>query len=141
MCPICKCVFGYDDIWRCSVLISKSKEDILHDLPIWRVFMCLRWYAEIIWFYHDKNMYYIVSRVILGAEFKYAIRFDLSSKLRDFEKWGHCIKHDYRRPILSSRCDVINDIINIKKYFSQTFCDGLFISDVKINLKWKIGNF
>ena len=80
-------------------------------------------------------MYYIVSRVISGAEFKYAIRFDLSSKLRDFEQWGHCIKHDYRRPTLSSRCDVINDIINIKKYFSQTFCDGLFISDVKINLK------
>ena len=80
-------------------------------------FMCLRWYAEIIWFYHDKNMYYIVSRVISGAEFKYAIRFDLSSKLRDFEQWGHCIKHDYRRPTLSSRCDVINDVINIKIFF------------------------
>ena len=43
-------------------------------------------------------------------------------------------KHEYRRPILTSRCDVINDVINIKITFSGIICNDVSISDVKINL-------
>ena len=43
-------------------------------------------------------------------------------------------KHEYRRPILTSRCDVINDVINIKRTFSGIICNDVSISDVKINL-------
>ena len=43
-------------------------------------------------------------------------------------------KHEYRRPILTSPCDVINDVINIKRTFSGIICNDVSISDVKINL-------
>ena len=41
-------------------------------------------------------------------------------------------KHEYRRPTLTSRCDVISDVINIKSTFSGTISDDLSISDVKM---------
>ena len=42
-------------------------------------------------------------------------------------------KHEYRGPILMSRCDVTNDVNNIKSTFSGIINDDLSISDVKIN--------
>ena len=50
-------------------------------------------------------------------------------------------KHEYRRPTLTSRCDVISDVINIKNTFSGTISDGLSISDVKMNLSKIFRNF
>ena len=50
-------------------------------------------------------------------------------------------KHEYRRPTLTSRCDVISDVINIKSTFSGTISDDLSISDVKINLSKIFRNF
>ena len=46
-------------------------------------------------------------------------------------------KHEYRRPSLTSRCDVIN----IKTTFSETICNDLSISDVKNNLSSLLRNF
>ena len=43
-------------------------------------------------------------------------------------------KHEYRRPTLTSRCDVISDVINIKSTFSRINCNDLSISVVKMNL-------
>ena len=43
-------------------------------------------------------------------------------------------KHEYRRPTLTSRCDVISDVINIKSPFFGLITDGLLISNVKMNL-------
>ena len=43
-------------------------------------------------------------------------------------------KHWYRRHILTSRCDVISDVINIKSTFWGLISDGLSISNVKMNL-------
>ena len=43
-------------------------------------------------------------------------------------------KHEYRRPTLTSRCDVISDVINIKSTFFRLISDGLSISNVKMNL-------
>ena len=43
-------------------------------------------------------------------------------------------KHEYRRPTLTSRCDVINDVINIKSPFWRLISGGLSISNVKMNL-------
>ena len=50
-------------------------------------------------------------------------------------------KHEYWRPTLTSRCDVINDVINIKINFSGIISDGLSISDAKINLSRIFRNF
>ena len=51
-------------------------------------------------------------------------------------------KHEYRRPILTSRCDVINDVINnIKSTFYGIINDDLSISAVKINLSKIFCNF
>ena len=43
-------------------------------------------------------------------------------------------EHENRRPTMTSRSDVIGDVIIIKNAFSGINCDGLFISDVKMNL-------
>ena len=50
-------------------------------------------------------------------------------------------KHEYRRPTLTSRCDVISDVINIKSTFSGIICNDLSIADVKISLSKTIWNF
>ena len=42
--------------------------------------------------------------------------------------------NEYREATLTISCDVINDVITMKNTFSGTICDGLSISDVKINL-------
>ena len=60
----------------------------------------------------------------------------------DWSKTATCItenvtisfKHDFRRPTLTSRCDVIIDVINIKSTFLRLISDDLPISAVKINL-------
>ena len=60
----------------------------------------------------------------------------------DWSKTATCItenvtisfKHEYRRPTLTSRCDVISDVINIKSPFWGLISDGLSISNVKMNL-------
>ena len=52
-------------------------------------------------------------------------------------------KHEYRRPTLTSGCDVISDIINIKNTFWGIISDDLSIYDVKMNLSkifWKFQN-
>ena len=52
-------------------------------------------------------------------------------------------KHEYRRPILTPRCDVISDVINIKNTFWGIISDDFSISDVKTNLSkifWKFQN-
>ena len=43
-------------------------------------------------------------------------------------------KHEYRRHTLTSRCDVISDVMNIKNTFYVIMCDVLSISYVKMNL-------
>ena len=50
-------------------------------------------------------------------------------------------KHEYRRPTLTSRCDVTSDVINIWINFSGIISDDLSISDAKINLSKKFRNF
>ena len=40
-------------------------------------------------------------------------------------------KHEYRRPTLTSRCDVISDVINIKNNIWGVILDALSISNVK----------
>ena len=50
-------------------------------------------------------------------------------------------KHEYRRPILTPRCDVISDVINIRNNFSGIISDDLSISDAKINLSKIFRNF
>ena len=60
----------------------------------------------------------------------------------DFSKTVSCIeenvpisfKHEYRRTSLTSCCDVIRDVINIKSIFSRINCNDLSISVVKMNL-------
>ena len=42
---------------------------------------------------------------------------------------------------MTSRCDVISDVINIKSTFSAIICNDLSISDVKISLSEIIWNF
>ena len=39
-------------------------------------------------------------------------------------------KHEYSRPTLTSRCDVISDVINIKSIFGELIADDLSISNV-----------
>ena len=43
-------------------------------------------------------------------------------------------KHEYRRPTMTSRCDVTDDVISIENTFSGMICNDFFISDVKIDL-------
>ena len=50
-------------------------------------------------------------------------------------------KHEYRRPNLTSRCDVICDVINIKSTFSGRISDDLLISDAKMKLSKIFPNF
>ena len=46
-------------------------------------------------------------------------------------------KHEYRKPTLTSHCDVISDVINIKSTFWGIISDNLSISDVKMRFsKW-----
>ena len=54
-------------------------------------------------------------------------------------------KHEYKRHTLTSCCDVISDVMNIKKTF-YVICDVLSISCVKMNLceifrKFKNGRY
>ena len=73
----------------------------------------------------------------------YSTRLHIWTKLSDdWLKTATCIsenvtisfKHEYRRPILTSRWDVISDLINIKNALLGTISDDLSISDVKMNL-------
>ena len=50
-------------------------------------------------------------------------------------------KHEYRRHTLTSLCDVISDVMNIKNTFYAIICDVLCISYVKINLSQIFRNF
>ena len=50
-------------------------------------------------------------------------------------------KHEYRRPNLTSHCDVISDVINIKSTFSGIIADDLSIPGAKMNLSKIFGNF
>ena len=67
----------------------------------------------------------------------------------DWSKPATCIaenvtisfKHEYRRPTLTSRCDVISDVINIKNIFFGLILDGLSISNIKMNLSKIFRNF
>ena len=43
-------------------------------------------------------------------------------------------KHEYRKPTLTSRCDVISDVIDIKNTIMGIISDDLSISEVKMNL-------
>ena len=52
-------------------------------------------------------------------------------------------KHEYRRPTLTSNCDVISDVINIKNTSGGILSDELSISAIKMNLSkifWKFQN-
>ena len=42
-------------------------------------------------------------------------------------------KHEYRRPNVTSRCDVVKDVISVKNNFSGIISNDLFISDNEIN--------
>ena len=50
-------------------------------------------------------------------------------------------KHEYRRRTLTSRCDVISDVMNIKNTYYVIMCDVLSISYVKMNLSQIFRNF
>ena len=50
-------------------------------------------------------------------------------------------KHEYKRPILTSRCDVTSYVIDIKSTFYGISSDHLSISDVKMNLFKIFWNF
>ena len=50
-------------------------------------------------------------------------------------------KHEYRRHTLTSLCDIISDVMNIKNTFYAIMCDVLCISYVKINLSQIFRNF
>ena len=50
-------------------------------------------------------------------------------------------KHEYRRHTLTSRCDVISDVMNIKNTFYVIMCYVLSISYVKMNLSQIFRNF
>ena len=39
-------------------------------------------------------------------------------------------KHEYRRPCLSSLCDVIRDVISMRNIFHAYFAYGLSIDDI-----------
>ena len=43
-------------------------------------------------------------------------------------------RHEYKKPTLTSRCDVIGDVIDIKDSFMGMISADLSISDVKMNL-------
>ena len=73
----------------------------------------------------------------------YSTRLHIWTKLSDdWLKTATCIsenvtisfKHEYRRPTLTSRCDVISDLINTKNTFCGIFSDDLSIFNVKMNL-------
>ena len=49
-------------------------------------------------------------------------------------------KHDYRRPTLSSHCDVISDVI-VMEFIIVDVVDHLSVYDVKSCLYWKLRNF
>ena len=52
-------------------------------------------------------------------------------------------KHEYIRPTLTSRCDIISDVINIKSTFLGSILDSLSIYNVKMNLSkifWNLKN-
>ena len=52
-------------------------------------------------------------------------------------------KHEYRKPTLTSRCDVISDVIDIKNTILGIISDDLSISEVKMNqskIFWKFQN-
>ena len=51
------------------------------------------------------------------------------------------LKHAYRRPSLTSRCDVVSDVINIENTFSGIISDDLSIFVVKLNLSKIFRNF
>ena len=82
----------------------------------------------------------------------YSTRLHIWIKLSDdWLKTATCIsenvtisfKHEYRRPTLTSRCDVISDLINIKNTLLGIISDDLSIPDVKMNLSkifWKFQN-
>ena len=50
------------------------------------------------------------------------------------ENVTNSFKHEFIRLTLTSRCDVISDVINIKSTFLGLISDDLSISRVKMNL-------
>ena len=50
-------------------------------------------------------------------------------------------KLEYRRPTLTSRCEVTDDIISVENTFSEIICNDFFIPDVKMNLPKIIRNW
>ena len=73
----------------------------------------------------------------------YSTRLHLWAKLSDdwlktatyiSENETISFKYEYRRPLLTSHCDVISDLINVKNTFCGIISDDLSISDVKMNL-------
>ena len=48
---------------------------------------------------------------------------------------------EYRRPTLRPPCDVIDDVIIMKKLFFCKIWDDLFISEVRLKLCWIFQNF
>ena len=48
---------------------------------------------------------------------------------------------EYRETTLRSLCDVIDDVINIRIFFSSIIWDDLFIADVKLKLCFTFGHF
>ena len=57
------------------------------------------------------------------------------------ENMSISFKHEYRMPILTSRCDVSSDVVNIKSDFFYIISDNLCISDVKMTLSEIFRNF
>ena len=43
-------------------------------------------------------------------------------------------KHEYRRPDLMARRDIMNDVKSVKNAFSLRICDHVSLSDVELRL-------
>ena len=67
----------------------------------------------------------------------------ISQKLRPVSQkmWQFHLNMNIEGRFLTSRCDVISDVINIKNYFWGLILDGLSISNVKMNLFKIFRNF
>ena len=79
---------------------------------------------------------------IFNFIFEIVISDDLSTTtIGIMENVTISFKHEYRRPNLTSRCDVMSDVNSANNTFSVRICDHLFISDVNLRLYWKIWHF
>ena len=75
-----------------------------------------------------------INKVLNSAKMHLCMKFCEAMSQHSWENETISFKHEYRRPTLTSRCDVISDVINIKSTFSGIISDHLSITAAKMNL-------